>query len=199
MRRFGLALLVVLAALVIISLFVPKVAVVTVEGNVHHDATAVLRIANVAVGDPFLWVTTGRVKGLAQDPWVLNAVVVRRWPDRVSIGIRERTPALTDGATTWADDGTVLSGATPAETAGLPRLEGWGPARVEEALVLLRLLRPFGVLVISYSPEGFDILMDGTQLFTPSAEALREHWAAFASHRGGRIAVYPWGVSKAHE
>lgn len=199
MRRFGLALLVLLAALVIASLFVPKVAVVVVEGNVHHDAAAVQRLANVAAGDPFLWVTTTRVRALGEDPWVLNAVVVRQWPDRVTIGIRERTPALTDGATTWADDGTVLSGATPAETTGLPRLEGWGPGRVEEALVLLRLLRPFGVLVISYSPEGFDILMDGTRLFTPSAEALREHWAAFVSHRGGRMAVYPWGVSKAHE
>ncbi len=199
MRRVGLALLLVLAAAVIVSLFVPKVRRVSVEGNVHHDAAAILRLAGVSEGDPFIWVTARSVHALADDPWVLNAVVVKGWPDAVAIAVRERVPALTDGATTWADDGTVLLGATPAETAGLPRLEGWGPERVTEALELLRLLRPFGVLVISYSPEGFDILLDGTQLFTPSAEALREHWAAFVSHRGGRMAVYPWGVSKAHE
>jgi len=198
-RRLLLGVLVALGAALIVSRFTPKVAQVTVAGQVHHDAAAVLRLADVAVGDPFLWVTAGRVRGLAEDPWVLQAVVLRRWPDGVSIAVRERVAALTSGATTWADDGTVLVGATPAETAGLPVLEGWGPERVSEALTLLRLLRPFGIRVISYSPEGFDIQLDGTRLFTPSVEALREHWSAFVSHRGGRMAVYPWGVSKAHE
>ncbi len=199
MRRLGLLLLILLAAALVVSLFVPKVKYVTVEGNVHHDAESIKRLANVFGGEPFLWVTAGRVRGLVADPWILQATVVRQWPDRVSIFVTERQPAIASGETTWADDGTVLLGATPAETAGLPRLEGWGPVRTSEAITLLRLLRPFGTEVISYSPEGFEILLDGTQLFTPSAEALREHWSAFVSHRGGRMAVYPWGVSKAHE
>lgn len=199
MRRLLVATLVALGAALVVSRFAPRVEHVTVAGQVHHDAAAIMRLADVAVGDPFLWVTAGRVRGLAADPWVLQALVVRQWPDKVAITVRERFPALTSGATTWADDGTVLVGATPAETAGLPLLEGWGPERVTEALALLRLLRPFGVRVISYSPEGFDIELNGTRLFTPSAEALREHWSAFVSHRGGRMAVYPWGVSKAHE
>lgn len=199
MRRFLVVLLGVLAAALVVSLFVPKVKHVTVEGNSHHDAASVMRLAGVEGGEPFLWVTARSLDGLVRDPWVLQAAVVRAWPNRVAIAVRERTPAMVSGLTTWADDGTVLVGATPAETAGLPRLEGWGPERISEALDLLRLLRPFGVEVISYSPEGFEILLDGTQLFTPSAEALREHWSAFVSHRGGRMAVYPWGVSKAHE
>ncbi len=199
MRRSLLLLLVLLGAGLITSLFVPKVEYVTVEGNVHYDSTQIMRLADVTQGTPFLWVTAGRVRALANDPWVLQAVVVRQWPDHVSIAVRERVPAIASGATTWADDGTVLLGATPAETAGLPRLEGWGPERASEAITLLRLLRPFGVQVISYSPEGFDILLEGAQLFTPSAKALREHWSAFVGNRGGRMAVYPWGVSKAHE
>lgn len=199
MRTSGLVLLFVLGAAVVVSLFYPKVALVTVEGAQHHSPEAVALLANVRVGDPFLWVTRGRVKGLERDPWILNAVVVRSWPDRVHIAVRERTAALTDGAATWADDGTVLLGATPAETEGLPQLSGWGEPRTAEALELLRLLRPYGVRVISYSPEGFEILLDDTELYTPDAEALREQWSAFTSHRGGRIAVYPWGVSKANE
>ncbi len=199
MRRLLLVLLVLLGAGLITSRFVPKVENVTVTGNVHHDVDQVMRLADVAPGTPFLWVTAGRVRGLVSDPWVLQAVVVRQWPDRVSIAVRERVPAITNGAVTWADDGTVLDGATPAETAGLPRLEGWGPERTAEAITLLRLLRPFGVQVISYSPEGFDILLNDAQLFTASAKALREHWSAFVGHRGGRMAVYPWGVSKADE
>lgn len=199
MRRTLLVVLILLGAAVIASRFVPRIDNVTVTGGQHHDAASIMRLANVQAGDPFLWITEPRVRGLTDDPWILQATLVRTWPDRVDIAVRERQPALTTGEVTWADDGTVLVGATPAETAGLPLLEGWGPERVSEALTLLRLLRPFGIRVISYSPEGFDIELDGTRLFTPSAEALSEHWSAFVSHRGGRIAVYPWGVSKAHE
>ncbi len=199
MRVTGLVTLFLLGAAVVVSLFYPKVAHVTVEGNAHHTAEAVAQLARVRPGDPLLWVTRNRVEALAQDPWVLHAVVVRLWPDRIAIAVTERQPALTDGVITWADDGTVLSGATAAETEGLPLLQGWGAPRTVEALELLRLLRPFGVRVISYSPEGFEILLDDTELFTPGAEALRQQWAAFVSHRGGRIAVYPWGVSRANE
>ncbi len=199
MRTVGLGLLILLGTAVVVSLFYPKVQYVSVEGGRHHSPQSVALLANVAPGDPFLWVTRSRVARLAEDPWVLEAVLVRRWPDAVTIAVRERAPAITDGTYTWADDGTVLVGATDAETEGLPRLHGWGEPRTAEALELLRLLRPYGVQVISYSPEGFEILLTDSELFTPSAKALREQWSAFVSHRGGRIAVYPWGVSKAHE
>lgn len=199
MRTVGLTLLIVLGAGMVASLFYPKVAYVTVEGAQHHSPEGIASLARVRVGDPFLWVTRDRVRGLEQDPWVLNAVVVRRWPDQVHIAVREREAALTDGVSTWADDGTVLDGATAGETGGLPILQGWGEARTLEALELLRLLRPYGVRVISYSPEGFEILLDDTELFTPDAQALRQQWSAFVSHRGGRLAVYPWGVSRANE
>lgn len=199
MRVAGLVLLFVLGVGVVVSLFYPKVEFVTVEGARHHSPAAVAQLAKVHVGDAFLWVTRGRIKGLSQDPWVLNAVVVRDWPNHIYIAVREREPALTDGVSTWADDGTVLHGATAGETGELPRLEGWGEPRTGEALELLRLLKPFGVRVISYSPEGFEILLDDSELFTPDAQALRQQWSAFVSHRGGRIAVYPWGVSRANE
>lgn len=199
MRVTGLVLLFILGVGVVVSLFYPKVEHVTVEGAQHHSPEAVALLANVRVGDPFLWVTRNRVRGLEEDPWVLNAVVVRRWPNQIHIAVRERSAAITDGVSTWADDGTVLHGATPGETSGLPHLQGWGEPRTPEALELLRLLRPFGVRVISYSPEGFEILLDDSELFTPDAQALRQQWSAFVSHRGGRIAVYPWGVSRANE
>lgn len=199
MRRTLLALLIILGIAVIVSRFVPKIAAITVTGNVHHDRQRVLLLAGVEVGDPLLWVTRASVAGLAQDPWVHSLVVVRSWPDALHISLTERLPALTDGTTTWALDGTVLTGASQVETASLPLLEGWGNARTTEALELLRLLGPYGPQVISYSPEGFDIQLTGTTLFTPSAEALRQQWSAFIDQRGKRVSVYPWGVSSSDE
>ena len=199
MRALAIALLMVAAAALVTSRFVPKVARVEVSGTQHLSQEQVMALADVTPGDPFLWVTSYRLRHLAHDPWVRRARIIRHWPDIIAILVWERQPALTDGTTTWAQDGTVLPGVAPAVAAGLPRLDGWGTPRLDEALKLLRLLHPYGPKVISYSPEGFEIQLTGTTLFTPSAEALQEQWAAFESHRGGRVAVYPWGVSKAHE
>ncbi len=199
MRALLIVLLLVAAAVLITSRFVPAIVRVEVSGTEHLTRAQVLKLADVAPGDPILWVTSYRLRHLAHAPWVRRVRVIRHWPDTVSIMIWERHPALTDGTTTWASDGTVLPGVPADVRATLPRLEGWGPPRFDEVMTLLRLLHPYGPKVISYSPEGFEIQLTGTSLFTPSAEALEKQWAAFESHRGGRVAVYPWGVSKAHE
>lgn len=199
MRKVLIGLVVLLLAALIASRFTPVLQRVEVMGNTTLSADEVRKLADVKIGDPFLWVTAFRVRRLVANPWVERVSIVRHWPDVVSITIWERTPAITDGARTWALDGTVLPGVPPDVAASLPRLTGWGAPRVEEALAILRLLVDFEPRVISYTPEGFEIQLTGTKLFTPSPDALREHWAAFTSQLGGNIAVYPWGVSTAHE
>ena len=198
MRRFLLLLLVLVCAAVAVSRFVPKIATVTVSGNSHYSYDRVLELAAVAPGDPLLWVTKWSLAGLSEDPWVHSAAVTRVWPDQVDLAISERSPVISDGVTAWADDGTVLPGVSEQDL-DLPRITGWGPPRVTEALELLRLLGSHEPQVISYSPEGFEIQLTGTTLLTPSVDALREQWSAFVNHRGGRVAVYPWGVSSADE
>ncbi len=199
MRGLMVALLVLACGLVVASRFWPKVETVVVTGNERFAAAQVADMAGVAPGDPFLWVTRASLGRLATEPWVDAATVVRRWPDTVEVHVRERTPVLTDGVTSWAADGTVLPGVPADEAAALPALRGWGEDRTTEALELERLLRPFGVQVISYSPEGFEIQLTGTTLHTPSAEALRMQWSAFVNHRGDSVAVYPWGVAASDE
>ncbi len=199
MRALLLTLLVLTCAAVVVSRFVPKVQHVVVTGAERYTPEAVAGLAGVHPGDPLLWVTRASVTRLAADPWVHSATVVRRWPDTVEVSIAERTPTLTDGVTTWAADGTVLPGVTTVEIAALPVLDGWGEPRLTEALELERLLRQFGVQVISFSPEGFEIQLTGTTLHTPSVEALRKQWSAFVNHRGTRVAVYPWGVATSDE
>jgi hypothetical protein len=188
---------ILLVALVGVTRFWPLVERVEVIGNVHHDAATVMRLADVAPGDPFLWVTSFRVRGLVADPWVLHTRVTRHWPDTIAIGVQERVPVISDGARAWAADATLLPGLGPDDHAALPRLGGWGTPRLEEALVLLAMLERYGVRVITYTPEGFEIQLPNATVFTPSVDALRAQWSAFESQRGGRIAVYPWGVSSA--
>jgi cell division protein FtsQ len=202
-RRALLGLAVLALALLAVSRFWPTVQRIETVGGAHHDRASLLRLARVAPGDPLLWITRWRVDGLSEDPWIRRARVTRHWPDAVAIAVWERTPLARSGegagATVWAEDGTVLPGARESERASLPVVRGWGGDRVGEALTLLRLLKDREPKVIQYTPEGFEIALSDAVLFTPGVAALRRQWAAVERHRGGRLAVYPWGVSRTHE
>lgn len=198
MRRLWMGLLLVLLLLLLGTQQWPRVARVEVAGHSQLTRSEVMRLANTAPGDPFLWVTRQRVIALASHPWVLQARVTRRWPNTIHIGMIERVALMSDGESLgYARDGTPLPGLSPEQVAALPQLTGWGTPRTAEALVLLLMLTEREVEMITYGPEGFEIVLAGATLFTPSADALRAQWSAFESQRGSRIAVYPWGVSSA--
>lgn len=192
-------LLVVLIALVIVSRFVPQLTTVEVSGNAHYSRDDILRLADTAPGDPFFWVIRQRLRKLETDPWILQASVLRRWPDTVFIAVTERRPAVRVGEDVYALDGTPLPHPKPSEREGLIEISGWGGDRLGEALALLRQLEDFEPKVLSYSPAGFAIQLAQSQLFTPNLDALRANWASFVSQEGTRAYVYPWGVSAAHD
>ena len=199
-RRVMLGLLLFLATLLLVSRLAPRVTQIEVAGVRHLSEAQVLAEADLKLGDPFLWVIRPRFASLARDPWVMRAEVVRRWPGTVSVNVWERTPFVSDGARVYALDGTALPGAAKEEVP--VTLSGWGPDRKAEALELLTLLADFQPEVISYSPSGFEIHLAHTELFTPSAEALKAQWSGFLSQGSSeesRVAVYPWGVSVHHD
>ena len=76
--------------------------------------------------------------------WVEAASVVRLWPDRISVVLKERQPAAlwqSEGAHhVISRDGTVIEGADPASFTALPRLVGAG-ANVQGAQILDLLAR----------------------------------------------------------
>lgn len=197
MRVLSVGAAVLLVLLLVGTWLWPSIERVEVIGAVHHDRASVMRLAGVAPGDPFLWVTRFSLQRLARDPWILHVRVTRHWPDTIAIAVREREPVLADDTRAWAIDGTELPGIDPERHDALPRLRGWGTPRLDEALELLAMLTEYGVEVITYTPEGFELVLADAVLVTPSVEALRTQWSAFESQRGGRVAVYPWGVSSA--
>ena len=196
------ALLLTLAGAAV-TRFVPVVDRIEVVGAVHHAPAEVARIARVAHGDPLLWITRWRVVGLDDDPWIRRARVIRHWPGTVVVTVWEREPAYReaqgDDAIVRAWDGTALPNVGAEDRASLPVVRGWGRDRSDEARDLLKVLRERSPLVIEYSPEGFEIALPDGTVFTPDLDALQRQWAAVERHRGGRLAVYPWGVSRTHE
>ena len=133
--RWVVAGVVVLGALLsaLLTLHTPLLAVrhATVEGAAHSGTPAVLRAAGLTSDPPLIDVdpraTAAKVERL---PWVDRAVVVRHWPDSVTIRVTERVPvgafARPGGAVAVVDDtGRVLAW-EPGPAAG-PALAGPEP------------------------------------------------------------------------
>lgn len=198
-RLVMLVLLILLSGILIGSRFYPLIARVEVLGNSHYSQEEIMALANVAPGDPFFWVTRGRLARLQADPWILGVRVMRHWPDTIAITVSERTPVATDGVQSYAIDGTVLPNVSADVKASLIQLSGWGPSRHDEALNLIRQLTDYSIQMVDYSPAGFTIQLDGVRLFTPNLELLQANWSGFLSQQGTRVSVYPWGVSAAHD
>ena len=200
MRRIWMiSLLILLLGFVIASRYYPKIVYASVSGNHHYTAKDVLQLANLSVGDPFFWVTKQKIDQLEVDPWIIQATVVRDFPNAVHIHITEREPILSDGVHSYAVDGRVLPGVSAAQQTSLIKLKGWGATRFTEVVELVKLLAQHDLEVISYTPAGFTLQFATTEIFTPSVEDLKDHWASALSQQGKRLSVYPWGVSKVHE
>ncbi len=190
----------------LLTRYYPALETISVRGNRHHSEAAVLALAKVTPGDPFLWVTSQRVADLARDPWVRNAQLTRIWPNALNITIEEREPLLVfhdaHGEHVYAKDGTLLYGVSTETKNALVSLRGWGDERIQEALVLSQLLADYDLRSLEYSPYGFDIELASGQVFTPSVDDLTLHWSGFSDYvsnsiarEDSRLAVYPWGVS----
>ncbi len=181
------------------SRFWPLVDQVHVIGNARYSREQILWLANLDAGSPLLWVSRGSLSGLERDPWIARSSVVRHWPDTVSITVWEREPFMTDGEQVWSHDGVLLPDVDPAVREGLPLVAGWGEPRTAELVRLLDLLSDRAPEVISYTPDGFDIIIGEARIFTPSVAALEAQWAAVRDVSGGQVSVYPWGVSESNE
>jgi hypothetical protein len=82
-------------ALVLVTRYWPTIERIEVIGNAHHSRERMMRLANVAPGDPFLWVTRFGLRGLVNDPWVLHTRVTAtgRTPSRSASSSASRCSA----------------------------------------------------------------------------------------------------------
>lgn len=196
--------IIVLGSLAAASWFALPIWGVAVAGTRQLKPREVARLAGVAPGNPWLWVSPARAGQLARDPWVAGAIMTRIFPGRVEIRVTERRPAAMlrrSGRTVVvAADGTELPGAAA------PRLKvaGWGGDRLSEALEVASMLSGLDAQEVEYSPRGFRVRTAGGIVWVDSVDSLRLHGAgvkmmiganAAAKTRPVLVNVYPWGVS----
>lgn len=196
MTRFVVTVI-VLGALAAASWFMLPVWGVAVAGSKHLSEKELAKMAGAMPGSPWLWVNSWRTRGLQENPWVIKADVIKRFPGRVEIRISEReafavyTPVGGEQVVV-ARDGVVLPNANH-----IPKLtiSGWGEPRLEESLNLAALLGADGLRQVQFSPQGFTIFTDRKQIWTDSYKSLLTYGKSVKISQGSRVSVYPWGVS----
>jgi cell division protein FtsQ len=90
-----------------------SVAEVATTGVQSSNTYATLSEMGAVAGTPMILVQPNQVEeALLADPWVMDASVVREWPDRLVVSVEERAPlAWVETAGGWAHralDGVVL-------------------------------------------------------------------------------------------
>lgn len=201
--RSFFALGVIVVSLFASSWFFLPVTNVVVTGNKNLDAKEVARLAGVARGQPWLWVSVARAGNLAREPWVRQAKIIKKFPNTVEIQLLERVPLAT-----WkhegrleviAEDGMVL----PTGTAKL-RLEGESQARFPEALLVARTARDMGAERVKFDSNGFVVGWKSGEVWSESHDSLLKYGESVrmmvmqsktASSSTKRVNVYSWGVS----
>lgn len=195
---------IVLGSLLAASYFMLPIENIAVAGSQRYDARELARMAGASRGNPWLWLGPWRASALEQDPWIIQATIIRRFPGTVEIRISERKPFAQylnntvynaqlkrNEPVVVALDGTVLPDATP------PKLEisGWGEDRLTESLKIASLLKDAQVKSVRYSPQGFTVVTAQGQLWTDSVASLLNYGRNVKISQGSRVSLYPWGVA----
>ena len=196
MTRFVVTVI-VLGALAAASWFWLPVWGVAIAGSKHFSQKELARMAGAMPGSPWLWVNSWRTRGLQENPWVVKADVIKRFPGRVEIRVTEREAFAVyapDGGekVVVARDGVVLPNSNR-----IPKLtiSGWGEPRLEESLQVAALLGADGLRQVQFSPQGFTVFTDRGEIWTDSPKSLLRYGKSVKISQGSRVSVYPWGVS----
>jgi len=111
-----------------------RISEVALAGQHEVSRETVLTLAGITGRSSLLFLNAAHARArLLTDPWIADATVLKLYPGRLRIGIKERRPFALwqkDGAVSLiAADGTVLAPYVPAAFASLPLLVGKGAER----------------------------------------------------------------------
>ena len=203
-QQYGVFLSVILSALILAGgafalwRYLP-IKAVQISGNRHLSSLEVKRLAGLSGERPFGWAYYGawRAGALRDNAWVASAQLTRVFPDRVEVRLTERLPvaqvrARSGALSVIAADGTVLPGAAPTG----PIISGWGPDRTADALFAARALARYNVESVTYTPTGIRVQTNQGTIWSGDRALLLKYGQAIETQaQGGRINLYPWGVS----
>jgi cell division protein FtsQ len=119
-----------------------RIAEVALAGEHEVGRDEILTLAGISDHSSLLFLDAGRARArLLSNPWIADATVLKLYPDRLRIEIRERKPFALwqkDGRIALIDsEGTVLETTAPPRFANLPMVVGNGAEHSAQAFLAL--------------------------------------------------------------
>lgn len=119
-----------------------RISEVALAGEQELSREKILDIAGITATSSLVFLDAAQTRArLVGNPWIAEATVLKLYPGRLRIEIKERKPFALwqkDGRVYLiADDGTVLESFVPQRFASLPMVVGTGAERAAPALVSL--------------------------------------------------------------
>ncbi|GEM45116.1 cell division protein FtsQ/DivIB [Deinococcus cellulosilyticus] len=190
-----LVIMLITVTLLVVSWFILPVRQTQVAGLKHLKESDILNLVHGHPGDPWLWITRYRLKGLEKHPWVLSAKVTKVFPSDVKVSIVERVPV----ARLLKNSHEVVLSADGVELPGAPRvgplIKAEGKLNIQQALEAAFVLRREGVQVVELTPAGIRMKLKDSTVWADSVDSLRKYMSSVKMKRGKNIHIYPWGVS----
>lgn len=171
---------------------------VAVTGNRVLTEAEVKTLAGLRGSPGWLYYGRGRASGLLKSPWVQSAVVTRKFPDTVMVEVTERQPFLKmqnrqGQPVLVAQDGRLLPWRKGFEA--LPVVSGWGPERLNDAVLVAHALSRYTVQSVAYTPSGLTVKTATGTVWSGDLKSLLKYAGSISMYPNQNINVYPWGVS----
>jgi cell division protein FtsQ len=117
-----------------------RIAEISLAGQHEVSRENIIALAGITGRSSLLFLDAAKTRArLLTDPWIADATVLKLYPSRLRIGIRERKPFALwqkDGLVSLiATDGTVLALDVPTRFASLPLLVGRGAEHAGRAFL----------------------------------------------------------------
>lgn len=156
-----------------------RIAEIALAGEHHLSREEILRLAGITGRTSLLFLDAAHVRArLLADPWIAEATVLKLYPDRLRIGVRERKAFALwqkdSKVSLIAADGIVLEGDVPARFAKLPLVVGQGADRAAKGFLALLSRYPEIAGKVSAAVRVADRrwnldLNDGVEVLLPEA------------------------------
>lgn len=160
-----------------------RISEIALAGERELDRDDILILAGITDHSSLLFLDASRTRArLMTNPWIAEATVLKLYPDRLRIEIKERKPFALwqkDGRMSLiAADGTVLESAVPARFSGLPLVVGKGAE--QGAQDFLALVARYPVIArlteasVLVAERRWNLrLKDGVEIMLPESDAER--------------------------
>ena len=160
-----------------------RISEIALTGEHELGRQQVLDIAGITARTSLLFLDAGQARAqLTSNPWIADAAVLKLYPGRLRIEIKERTPFALwqmDGRVVLiATDGTVLETHVPPRFATLPLVVGKGAER--QAADMLALVARYPVIAhqleasVLVAERRWNLhLKDGVDVLLPESEPER--------------------------